>query len=159
MSYSSSIIADWLLARAGEDGEFLGIVKLTSLVYLANGWHLAASGGRPLVSDTFEACSHGPSLPVLRSRFASAGVWGIRERPEKPSLDDKTEGFLDAFWEFHRQFTGRALKELCVLKGGAWDVCWRGAGGQPSAMDNEALREAFKMPTNGKLYPLNGETS
>lgn len=62
--------ADHIIWLSHEEQVFLNVAKLQKLLYLAQGWRLAASNGDPLFEDDFEGWKHGPASVAIHRRFS-----------------------------------------------------------------------------------------
>ncbi|MEJ1998904.1 MAG: DUF4065 domain-containing protein, partial [Maritimibacter sp.] len=81
-SYDSRVVANRILEIAETKGIKLTLMQLLKLVYIAHGWWLSFSNGRPLTSDTPQAWQYGPVYPAVYNAFRR---YGSREIEHKAS--------------------------------------------------------------------------
>lgn len=112
MPYSANQIADYFLARAGEDEEISNL-KLQKLLYYAQGFHMALNGGQMLFREPIYAWAHGPVVLDVYHRFKRFGAKGIPESEAADSgIDAGTASLLDEVWQAYGQFSAWRLREM-----------------------------------------------
>lgn len=138
--HSSVLVSDYLLGRCAAAGVVPTGFKLTRLVFVAHGRHLAVTG-RPLICDRVCAWKTGPVMPVLYLALLPRG-----DGPVEGSLyGNLPAGALDGV--FHTIFTKAErkimdgpvadyagwtdadLNALCREPGSPWDECHTGDPG------------------------------
>ena len=104
-------IANWFLAKAKDEGEYLRPMKLQKLVYFAYGWYYAYFN-QPLFPETIYAFRHGPVVKELYERFESFGGNPITEDVMKMDFDAQAETILDSIWKAYEQYTDIQLSDI-----------------------------------------------
>lgn len=112
-------------------------MKVLKMAYIAHGWHLALTGGLPLIEDSVEAWQYGPVIPALYYR--------IRQYSKDPipaesgialadSLDDlgrqDVKPLLDRVWSIYGRYNGLQLSDLTHRPGTPWHQVWEVEGGK-----------------------------
>ena len=137
--HSPLAIANEFLKRAKRDGKELTHMQLQKLVYIANGWLLAASE-RPLVEDDPEAWEFGP---VYRRLFDALKKYGrspvnelIRWGDDTPfSLDDgdvaeenlapDEQDIINMVWDAYGDMQAFQLSALTHQNGSPWSRTYK----------------------------------
>lgn len=78
--FDSRSIANRILDIADRQGKSLTVMQLLKLVYLAHGWWLSFSGGKPLTDTSPQAWQYGPVHPEVYRAFRHHGRSPIRGR-------------------------------------------------------------------------------
>lgn len=125
MEYSSIAIANYLLDLAWKNQRSIDPLKLQKLVFVGQGWHLAAHGRR-IVGENVEAWDFGPVFPQLyhefkkyrRSPIARPGLCFDKFDPDQ----ETDEGFvLDQLWRVHKDVTGISMANKTHEPGSPWE--------------------------------------
>ncbi|MEO5372871.1 MAG: DUF4065 domain-containing protein [Alphaproteobacteria bacterium] len=100
------------LAAVDEDGEGLTHLKLQKLLYYAQGFHIAISGGR-LFPETIEAWDHGPVVPAAWQAYREFGSAPI-PTPEATdtALEEEQRDLLNDVWNTYGQFSAWKLRNM-----------------------------------------------
>lgn len=115
MAYSSPLeVARYFLSKVDpSSGEGLSNLKLQKLVYMAQGFALAALGDE-LFSDEIEAWSYGPVVPSLYHEFKS-----FKSDPVPPadsfdpdSIPAVVRELLDEVYQVYAQYSAWRLAEI-----------------------------------------------
>ena len=97
-----------------ESGDSITNLKLQKLLYYAQGFHLAMSGGEPLFPENILAWNHGPVVRAVWSRYKDF-EWRSIDPPSKHEADDvapEQREILDAVYAVYGQFTGTRLEDM-----------------------------------------------
>lgn len=86
-------VASWLMDRAMEDGEYLQPQKLHRIMYLAQAYYAAATGGQKLMPAVFVTSTFGPIEPCTFRAFEN-GRPDVQLRP----IPESQKHFLDSVW-------------------------------------------------------------
>ncbi len=115
MTTNALDVARYIVKLAGREREtfLLTPMHLQKLLYYVQGWY-AATYGRPLFNDQFEAWRHGP---VVRSVWKEFGDFEHRAIPantvrDPSTLDADTKAIIDSIWEGHKKYAAPALREM-----------------------------------------------
>lgn len=125
--YSAIAVANYFVQKALTDNADMTPIKLVKLTYIAHGWHLAITGGKPLISESVLAWRYGPIVQSVYNAFKKYG------REQVTSLefdfgnrvatveDRKTKEILNRVWEVYKDFTGPQLSALTHKSDTPWD--------------------------------------
>lgn len=114
----SLVLADYILYRHGP----MSHLKLQKLIYLIEGYHLAFFSGESLVSDSFEAWTHGPVRRKIYDSFKNSAIlYGDltyiqtpdAPKPEKilrDSLSSEQTELIDEGLTMYKDFSGMQLE-------------------------------------------------
>ena len=158
---TAKAVANHFLSMPQVRKEGISPLKLQKLVYVAHGWHLALTGGEPLVEDEIvEAWRYGPVFSSLYHEFKHFGNNAIsRQATElvekghtfklvEPALDDndqRTPKLLNKIWEVYGKFTGVDLSEMTHAKSTPWDKARKKEKGLRNAhIDNQEIRRHYE---------------
>lgn len=146
MACNAMAIAYEFLVLAEESAEALTPMKITKLVYLAHGWHLAIEG-KPLIDEAVEAWEFGPMIPSLYDVFAQHGKAAIVRAlliPEMPPGGLAT-AIVARIWKVYQPLTGVQLCTMCHEDGSAWHQVWTGGDVKQDRppIPNELIAEYF----------------
>lgn len=131
-------VANYFVEKSLADGGELTPMKLVKLVYISHGWHLALTGGKPLLLEAVEAWKYGPVIPTVYHHFKSYADSQITrcaslQNPGNstvPKITEKElETFLNRIWEVYRGFTGLQLSTITHQKDTPWDIIWNQKNG------------------------------
>ena len=146
MTYPATSIANYFIKKASDDGEDITLMKLSKLVYIANGWSLAIYNS-PLVSEPVQAWKFGPVIESLYHQFKKYGnrpidMLAIAEKI--PDKDTETKLLLDKVWELNKNHTAYQLSNWTHIKGSPWDQVWvKTDGARDQVISNELIRKYF----------------
>lgn len=135
-----------LAASGAEDaGEAMTHLKLQKLLYYAQGFSLALSGGKqPMFGDTIEAWKHGPIVPAVWKAYKDYGGAPL-PLPDgfDPSkgLKDGEQALLNDVWNAYGQFSAWKLRNMTHE-----ESPWRNAY-EPDAnetISQQSMREYFE---------------
>ena len=88
MSHNANKIADYILFKTQNTGDFLTNLKLQKLLYYAQAWYLA-NYQKPLFDEPIEAWVHGPVVVQVYNEFRDYGCDRIGKMiDEEPDLSD-----------------------------------------------------------------------
>lgn len=161
MTYSTKAIANWFIETGVKDRNYVDLLKLLKLVYIAQGISLAV--GKPLFEEKIQAWPYGPVVQSIYHTFKENGVNSIM-RPTSEIIDDG-EGFkaiiprvdnededaqtiLKATWENFGKLSGIQLSNWSHESGGPWDKEWNDNDGKSHKnhpMDNQIIADYFKQ--------------
>jgi uncharacterized phage-associated protein len=125
--YSAITIANYFVQKALMDNADMTPIKLVKMTYLAHGWYLAITGGKPLMSEPVLAWRYGPIVQSVYHAFKKYG------REQVTSLefdfgnrvmtveDRRTKEILNRVWDIYKDFTGPQLSALTHKSGTPWD--------------------------------------
>lgn len=121
-------IANYFIQKSFDDGSEITPMKVVKLVYIAHGYHLALTGGAPLIKERVEAWPYGPVIPSLYNAFKKYGRSDIKELWEDPETgeielvsDPEIKLFLDKIWDAYGHLNGLQLSTLTHQKDTPWD--------------------------------------
>lgn len=145
-------VANYFIEKALSDGTELTPMKLVKLTYIAHGWYLALSDGKPLISDSVQAWKYGPVVPEVYHRFKRYGSGPITSVEQRlgatPSVSDpKITKFLDRIWNVYGKYTGLQLSTLTHRPGTPWDIVWNQNNGKNSldvTIPNGIIEDHYK---------------
>jgi uncharacterized phage-associated protein len=133
--YSAIAVANWFIAKNLTDRSDLTHLKLQKLLYYAQGWFMA-NYDEPLFGDDIEAWKHGPVIesiyrilkksknseietplkgPIVQNVLYSEGY------PEIDKQDERTNDFLEIFWNTYSKTDAWALVNNTHEKGSPWE--------------------------------------
>jgi uncharacterized phage-associated protein len=115
---TADVIADFIICRYRDKGEFISHLKLQRLVYYVQAWYLALYE-QPLFVGPFEAWIHGPVVRSLYSRFKDFSWQPITEAVECPSLPNEVEDHVLEVLKIYGDFTAEDL-EYMVHRESPW---------------------------------------
>lgn len=129
-TYSSAAIANRFLRVARESGDTtITPMKVQKLVYIAHGWHLAYTDGKPLCREVVQAWRWGP---VFHDLYHSVKKWG-REPIDgyvedywrdgvAHMIDDGSFGakVIDAVWRSYGKYSAARLSRITHSKDSPW---------------------------------------
>lgn len=142
---SAKAVANYFLILGRLDRIAITPLKIQKLVYISHGWHLALTGGQPLVyNELAEAWPYGPVFPSLYHEFKqfedSSPITNFAEEivlhrsiqdgelhEEYEVTDPVVENreareLLDKIWEIYRNTPGPDLSAITHAKGTPWDI-------------------------------------
>ncbi len=155
-AHSPLAIANEFLRRAEREGRELTHMQLQKLVYLANGWNLAATN-RPMIEDDPEAWEFGP---VYRRLFDALKKYGrspvgelIRWGDDTPfslddgevaseELSDEERTVIDMVWKAYGHMQAFQLSALTHQDGSPWSRTYEPGRNRRIPMD--LINEHFK---------------
>lgn len=154
-TYTSIQIANWFIRKAKNEKAELTPMKLLKLVYIAHGWHLGLSNGKPLVGEDVQAWKFGPVFPDLYHRIKKYGGGQIEDFIAVaeddiaivPSSDVFVAALLDKIWEVYGGANGVELSELTHADGTPWSKTWnkmQKRGMTQSAIDADEIVTHYK---------------
>ena len=149
--HGSRAVANYLIERAKEDGDFLTSMQLLKLVYVAHGWNLAIHR-RPLVREAVEAWKYGPVISDLYHGVKRWGPGFVRHR--LPGFFASEDGFapddeelVSSVLSAYRDLSGLELSNLTHRRGTPWYRVYYEQGGQDrrhEVIPNRLIREYFE---------------
>lgn len=113
MSVSVFKVAKYILSKSvpGTD-RAVDNLKLQKLVYYAQAWHLAITGGK-LFEESIEAWIHGPVCPALYYEYRNCGFSEIpKYKGEVEGIPKESIEIIDDVWKAYGAYTGRYLENL-----------------------------------------------
>jgi uncharacterized phage-associated protein len=125
--YNAVAVANYFVQRALMDNADMTPIKLVKLTYIAHGWYLAITAGKPLIGEAVVAWRYGPIIQSVYHAFKKYG------REQITSLefdycnriatieDRKAKEILDRVWSVYKDFTGPQLSALTHRTGSPWD--------------------------------------
>ena len=127
--YDSRHIADWFLAHANEQGDYLPLTKLLKLVYLAHGWCLAVLD-RPLIYDRIETWDYGPVIPAVYHAFRTHNGLNLEkwEQYVPRDVEEPVQSLLVNVYRMYRDQSSRQLSDLTHMPEGPWASTMRKHG-------------------------------
>lgn len=117
MVYTSETVVDYFWHLARVQGEFLDVLKIHRLVYVATCWGWAILD-RPLLNERLRATKYGPVVPSMLERLKGLGAGPLREplaaigEQQAPNFDAETERFLNCVWVRYGGLSGIQLTRL-----------------------------------------------
>lgn len=140
MGYTAKAIANHFLDFGRTRGSKISPLKIQKLVYISHGWHLALSGGKPLVSDEYvEAWQYGPVFPSVYHEFKHYGASPILDyatdyklvkrkfklvTPRVETDDVNAVALLGRIWKVYGRFSGTQLSGMTHAPGTPWAIVW-----------------------------------
>lgn len=124
MALPATQVAKRMLAVARERGHHITPMKLQKLVYIAHGWYLASSNGKPLVADPVEAWRWGPVFPSIYSAYRHFGSGPISP-PVTALTEDDTTHFLSEIWRIYGHLSATDLSAMTHVDGTPWKRSYR----------------------------------
>ena len=128
--HDSRAVANLFVERADIHQRPLDIMQLNKLVYLAHGWRLGRSEGRPLICHEVLAWRYGPVIRQVYGAFRPQGIdiKGLARDPTgfpwDAELDaDELEG-VDAVYNAYSPLSGPQLSALTHQQGTPWRLTW-----------------------------------
>lgn len=142
------VLANFFVRKGIEEEDLVTHLKLQKLIYFAHGWHLALTGGTPLLDPRFpvEAWPYGPVIREVYTKYASFGREGIDEIKQVPPRDELTGEELDLLeeiWTIYGKFDGGKLSTITHQVGTPWHQVSRTWPGAKVPIDNELICEYF----------------
>ena len=175
MSYTAKAIANFFIKAANREKKGISPLKVQKLVYLSHGWHLALTGGDPLVKDEYaEAWRYGPVFPTLYHEFKEFGADPIKRlatdyefdtnplnirtvTPEVDKSDEQTVAILNRIWEVYGNESGAQLSARTHTPGSPWAQVKEANGGVRNAdIGNEIIREHYEELREKAIKLSNG---
>lgn len=132
--HGSRAVANYLIERAREDGDFLTSMQLLKLVYIAHGWNLAIRH-RPLVREAVEAWKYGPVIPDLYHGVKRWGAGFVRHRlpgyfASENGFAPEDEELVSSVLSAYRHLDGLELSNLTHRRGTPWYKVYYEQGGK-----------------------------
>ena len=140
MGYTAKAVANHFLDFGRTRESKISPLKIQKLVYISHGWHLALSGGEPLVSDEYvEAWQYGPVFPSVYHEFKHYGASPILDyatdyelvrskfklvTPRVETDDVNAVALLGKIWKVYGDFSGTQLSGMTHAPGTPWDIVW-----------------------------------
>ena len=155
-AHSPLAIANEFIKRAKSKGRELTHMQLQKLVYLANGWMLAANG-KPMVEDDPEAWEFGPVYRRLfeaLKRYGKAPVeslikWGDDtpfslddDGVAQESLSPEESDIINLVWDAYGDMEGFQLSALTHQEGSPWNQTYK--RGRNRRIPQSLIHEHFK---------------
>lgn len=122
MNIKLRAVTDYIIMRMDEKGQFLNLVKLQRLLYMAYAWHLAFHDGQPLFLQHFEAWKFGPVNRAIQDRFHGRSSFyspiGSRDlsfddpRETAETLSEDERAHLDLVLDIYGDFTAFELEDM-----------------------------------------------
>jgi uncharacterized phage-associated protein len=109
--YNALDIAKYFITLASPEKEdFITNLKLQTLLYYAQGFHLVLFG-KPLFPEKIEAWQYGPVVPEV---YQISSQYGSKPLPQPDSLnmdqyDRETQNLLDEVYEVYGQYSAPTL--------------------------------------------------
>lgn len=156
---NSLAIANFFINKANEEGIELTPMKLSKLVYIAHGWHLALTG-KPLINEGAQAWKYGPVIPSIYHAFKHYGNRQVSEPAYiftkdsmiYPTIEDESKiPFLNKIWDVYKNYTGLQLSTLTHQANTPWDIIWNKQGGKrrdSAPISNNLIQEHYKEKAN-----------
>lgn len=152
--YSPIAIANYFIQKSFSDGTELTPMKLVKLVYIAHGWYLALSGGKPLLNEAVQAWKYGPVIPTVYhtyKKYLNSQITSMESENlfsnSYPMVDDKDIiEFLDKIWEVYRGYSGLQLSTLTHQDSTPWDKIWNKNNGHKEksvVIPNDLIQEYY----------------
>lgn len=145
MGYTAKAVANHFLDFGRTRTDEISPLKIQKLVYVSHGWHLALSGGEPLVSDEYvEAWPYGPVFPSVYHEFKHYGASPILDyatdfklmgrtfklvTPRVETDDINAVALLGRVWKVYGDFSGTQLSGMTHAPGTPWDIVWKKSEG------------------------------
>lgn len=123
----------------------ISLLKLQSLLYFAQGWHLALYD-KPLFEEDFEARVHGPINSETYKRFANGcGLFTLIKSNKVSSMENDLKKFIDGIIGVYGNFTGDQLESL-IRSQSPWKLARNGLAEYESCenkIDKFSMKEYF----------------
>ena len=134
-------VAEWFLDTALNDGEYLQPMKMQYLIYLAQGYYAAVTGGKRFVPAVFLATERGPVEPNSYRIYGS-------QRPvlQYRSMPRGTQSFLQTIWA---RFGAYSPDYICRLISTHAPYAEAFAAGGGSEIDIAAMADYYARKTTG----------
>ncbi len=145
MGYTAKAVANYFLDLGRTRKNEISPLKIQKLVYVSHGWHLALSGGEPLVWDEYvEAWPYGPVFPSVYHEFKHYGASPILDyatdfelmgrtfklvTPCVETDDINAVALLGRVWKVYGDFSGTQLSGMTHAPGTPWDIVWKKSEG------------------------------
>lgn len=160
MGYTAKAVANHFLDFGRTRKEEISPLRIQKLVYISHGWHLALSGGKPLVSDEYvEAWQYGPVFPSVYHEFKHYGASPILDYATEYELmgtnfklvtprvepdDVNAVAFLGRVWKVYGDYSGLQLSGMTHAPGTPWDIVWKKNKGMRNVhIPNELIRKHY----------------
>jgi len=158
MEILASGVANYFLKKSWKERCITGS-KLNSLVYIANGWCLAATG-KGITDDVPIAERFGPIIPSVhhqvRRYFRSPVLSSLVELNEdwepltvKPPNDKTVIFLLNYVWTIYRPYSSHDLIEMTTEKGTPW--MYTRDYGRSKQIPDKVLKAYYKREIRGLL--------
>lgn len=153
--YSPSVVANYFLNRASQEGRAITPMQLLKLVYIAHGWHLGYLG-QPLIDEEVQAWKYGPVIQSLYNQLRHYGSGAVQEllttnpftRTRDSAVDGQTASLLDHVWGNYAGFSGLQLSNMTHQTGTPWDVAWHDQGGRSqyfAPIDDRLIEQHYRQ--------------
>lgn len=118
VTYSALDIANFYIGYAKEKKRPVTPMKLQKLLYYAQGWFLALTGGSALFSEDFYAWDYGPVCTEVYREFNKNGANPIEKdlKSAKKIENHQIESFLQTIWDKYGRFTASQLSTMTHLE-------------------------------------------
>lgn len=129
-TYKAEDVALYFIARAKEKGEYLTLLQLIKLVYLAHGWLLGIHK-RPLIVEDVEAWQYGPVIHNLYERYRRHRNAPLTGEPCNDGIfdeDQEAKSIADQVFDLYGELTGEQLSTLTHEEGTPWHQIWHEIG-------------------------------
>ena len=127
--HDSRAVANRFVELAQGAGKPVTIMQLVKFVYLAHGWHLGFTDGKPLICHSVQAWRHGPVIPEVYKAFRPQGVVVFQPAlQEEPPHDRYASDFspreselIGNVFRAYSKISAFALSALTHEPGTPWD--------------------------------------
>ena len=148
--HDSRAVANRFVELAESQGKPVTIMQLVKLVYLAHGWHLGFTDGKPLICHQVEAWKHGPVVRQVYNAFRPQGIVVFHPAlQEKAPHDPYVAGFgsrgigvIEDVYQAYSKLSAFTLSALTHEPGTPWDQVKN--NGYYAAIPNDIITKYYK---------------
>jgi uncharacterized phage-associated protein len=148
--FDSRAIANRILDIASERGLRLTMMQLLKLVYIAHGWWLTYSNGRPLTTDKPQAWQYGPVHPLVYRAFRQFGAQPISGRAYDPetgfaysaNVSSDVDSVLESVVQSYGPLHAYRLSDMTHQPGTPWDRATK-TWGNYAPISDMSIKEHF----------------
>lgn len=149
-SFDSRAVANKILDIAKGKEIKLTMMQLLKLVYIAHGWWLTFSDGKPLTSDSPQAWQYGPVHPAVYNAFRRNGSAHIQHKATDPDTGLEFIGefnsdiirVLDQVVESYGKLHAFRLSDMTHQMGTPWDQASK-QWGNYAPISNAIIKDHF----------------
>jgi uncharacterized phage-associated protein len=171
VSYRAELVANSVLTAARAADSQITHMKLQKLAYFAHGWHLALTGGDPLIREGIEAWRYGPVVYSIYRAFRDSGKAPITElapvlifrdgevQRETPTIaeEDYASAVINRVWDQYGGYSAEDLSRMTHAPGTPWHRVFTECGGVldfHADIPDELIRAYFSERLTGAVQQL-----
>ena len=143
MKHDARAVANRLIEKSLEEGNFLTPLQIIKLVYFCHGWMLALYN-RPLIKQSVQAWQYGPVVPELYRDLKDYGGDPVAEKIKvaEENFDELEADLIDQVYSKYGHLSGIDLSRLTHAPGTPWYEVWCQKG-RYSSIPNSWIQQHY----------------